>query len=212
LAGYRRGGEIRDNRQVSESDLPEPLLSEAELSEAVPYEPGPSEPDPSDPEPSPAAPAGLQLSEEGLPVRQAGRVITVDPARRVLLFRYDDPPPKGNHWSTPGGGLELGEDFYSAARRELLEETGWPDVPVSPEKVLEANQVQYSGYYHGLVRQYDHYFIGRVPDEARSLGEVAEMHTSDGIVEHRWWTLQELDETKENIYPRGLADLVRRFA
>jgi 8-oxo-dGTP pyrophosphatase MutT (NUDIX family) len=187
---------------VSESDLPEPLLSEAE----------PYEPEASGPEPSPAAPAGLQLSEDGLPVRQAGRVITVDPARRVLLFRYDDPPPKGNHWSTPGGGLEQGEDFYSAARRELLEETGWPDVPVSPEKVLEANQVQYSGYYHGLVRQHDHYFIGRVPDEARSLGEVAEMHTSDGIVEHRWWTLQELDETKENIYPRGLASLVRRFA
>jgi 8-oxo-dGTP pyrophosphatase MutT (NUDIX family) len=192
---------------VSESDLPEPLLSEAELSEAEPYEPERSEP-----EPSTAEPVAPQPSADGLPVRQAGRVITVDPARRVLLFRYDDPPPKGNHWSTPGGGLEQGEDFYSAARRELLEETGWPDVPVSPEKVLVADQVQYSGYFHGLVRQYDHYFVGRVPDEARSLGEVAEMHTSDGIVEHRWWTLQELDATKENIYPAGLADLVRRYA
>jgi 8-oxo-dGTP pyrophosphatase MutT (NUDIX family) len=192
---------------VSESDLPEPLLSEAELSEAEPYEPAPSAT-----EPSTAEPVAPQPSADGLPVRQAGRVITVDPARRVLLFRYDDPPPKGNHWSTPGGGLEQGEDFYSAARRELLEETGWPDVPVSPEKVLVADQVQYSGYFHGLVRQYDHYFVGRVPDEARSLGEVAEMHTSDGIVEHRWWTLQELDATKENIYPAGLAGLVRRYA
>jgi 8-oxo-dGTP pyrophosphatase MutT (NUDIX family) len=192
---------------VSESDLPEPLLSEAELSEAEPYEPEPSEP-----EPSTAEPVTPQPSEDGLPVRQAGRVITVDPGRRVLLFRYDDPPPKGNHWSTPGGGLEQGEDFYSAARRELLEETGWPDVPVSPEKVLVANQVQYSGYFHGLVRQYDHYFIGRVPDEERLLGEVADMHTSDGIVEHRWWTLQELDATREDIYPAGLADLVRRYA
>jgi 8-oxo-dGTP pyrophosphatase MutT (NUDIX family) len=207
VAGCRlAGGEtFRDNGQVPESDLPEPLLSEAELSEAEPYEPQPSEPEPSQGEPS-------ELSGDGLPVRQAGRVITVDPARRVLLFRYDDPPPKGNHWATPGGGVEQGEDFYSAARRELFEETGWPDVPVSPEKVLEQNQVQYSGYYHGLVRQYDHYFIGRVPDEERTLGEVAEMHTSDGITGHRWWTLQELDETQENIYPRGLAGLVRRFA
>ena len=192
---------------MSESDLPEPLLSEAELSEAEPYEPAPSAT-----EPSTAEPVAPQPSADGLPVRQAGRVITVDPARRVLLFRYDDPPPKGNHWSTPGGGLEQGEDYYSAARRELLEETGWPDVPVSPEKVLVTDQVQYSEYFHGLVRQYDHYFIGRVPDEARTLGEVAEMHTSDGIVEHRWWTLEELDATKENIYPAGLAGLVRRYA
>ena len=151
------------------------------------------------------------LAEPGLPVRLAGRVIAVDPARRVLLFAYDDPPPKGKHWATPGGGVEDGEDFYSAARRELLEETGWPDVPVSPEAVLVADQVQYSGYYRSLIRQYDHYFIGRVPGEERPLGDVAAMHLSDGIAGYRWWTLAELDATTENVYPRGLAGLVRRF-
>ncbi|HUK68243.1 MAG TPA: hypothetical protein VLW50_05740 [Streptosporangiaceae bacterium] len=37
------------------------------------------------------------------PLRRAGRVILLDPEDRVLLMRYDDAPPNGSHWSTPGG-------------------------------------------------------------------------------------------------------------
>jgi 8-oxo-dGTP pyrophosphatase MutT (NUDIX family) len=153
------------------------------------------------------------VDESALPVRLAGRVIAIDPAERVLLFYYDDAPPKGKHWSTPGGGVEAGEDFRAAARRELFEETGWADVPVSPGEVLVNSNVQWS-YLEGkptLCLQHDHYFVGRVPDEERPLGPVAAMHASDGIVAHRWWTLTELDETAEDVYPPGLADLVRRL-
>ncbi len=147
------------------------------------------------------------------PVRLAGRVIAVDPAQRVLLFFYDDLPPKGRHWSTPGGGAELGEDFHAAACRELLEETGWADVPVPPEELLVNSNVQWANL-HGkptLCLQQDHYFVGRVPEEERPLGQVAAMHASDGIVSHRWWTLEQLDATTEDIYPPGLAALVRRL-
>ena len=151
------------------------------------------------------------VEETEFPVRLAGRVIAIDPAARVLLFRYDDPPPKGPHWATPGGGLEADEDFYAAARRELFEETGWADVPVEPAEVHLETNVQWSGGWRRLIRQYDHYFVGRVPQELRPLGEVAAMHTSDGIHEARWWTLAELDATGEDIYPRGLADLIRRL-
>lgn len=57
----------------------------------------------------------------GLRVRLAGRVIVLDPDDRILLFRYDDPPPNGRHWGTPGGGLDDGETYTAAARRELAE-------------------------------------------------------------------------------------------
>jgi hypothetical protein len=61
----------------------------------------------------------------------------------------------------------------------------------------------------GLVRQYDHFFVGRVPEERRPFGEVAAMHATDGIRASRWWTVAELEATEETIYPKELAQLVR---
>src|SRR6201994_1729312 len=107
-----------------------------------------------------------------LRLRRAGRVIVLDPQDRVLLFRYDDGPPNGRHWSTPGGGLDEGEDFRAGARRELAEETGWTDVPIGPQ-VYEQTMVM--GYGDEIVRQHEQLFLGRVEVAGRELGEVAAM-------------------------------------
>ena len=82
-----------------------------------------------------------------------------------------------------------------------------------PQEVHVESNVQWANLRGTptLCLQHDHYFVGRVPEEERPLGEVAAMHVSDGIVGHRWWTLAELDATAEDVYPRGLADLVRRL-
>jgi 8-oxo-dGTP pyrophosphatase MutT (NUDIX family) len=144
-----------------------------------------------------------------LPVRHAGRVIVLDPDGRVLLFRYDDRPPNGRHWNTPGGGLEPGEDYHTGARRELFEETGWADVPVRPGEIHHRTVVM--EHSDRIVRQHERFFLARVPVVRRALGEVTAMHTTDGIAAARWWTLAELDTTSEKVWPDGLANLVRRL-
>ena len=146
--------------------------------------------------------------EVPLRLRRAGRVIVLDPEDRVLLFRYDDGPPNGRHWCTPGGGLNEGEDYRAGARRELFEETGWSDIPLGPE-VYERTLVM--EYDDAIVRQHERFFVGRVEVAGRGLGEVAAMHVSDGIAAWRWWTLAELDTTGEDIWPQGLADLIRQL-
>jgi ADP-ribose pyrophosphatase YjhB (NUDIX family) len=148
------------------------------------------------------------LDEPGreLRSRRAGRVIVLDPEDRVLLFRYDDGPPNGRHWCTPGGGLNDGEGYAAGARRELAEETGWADMPVGPE-VYE--QTITMGYADAIVRQHERFFLARVEADRRGLGDVAAMHVSDGIAAWHWWTLAEIDATDEVIWPAHLADLIR---
>ncbi|HTU75385.1 MAG TPA: NUDIX domain-containing protein [Trebonia sp.] len=151
-------------------------------------------------------------AEAELPERHAGRVITVDPQGRVLLFRYDDPPPSGVHWATPGGGLEPGEDYHAGAARELREETGWDDVPVGAEVPGVAGwRVILQKEAGSFFRQYERFFLARVTQPRRPVSDVDGMHASDGIRGVHWWTLEELEATQDVVYPAGLADVLRRL-
>ena len=143
-----------------------------------------------------------------LRLRRAGRVIVLDPEDRVLLFRYDDGPPNGRHWCTPGGGLNDGEDYASGAQRELAEETGWFDVPIGAEVHERTLTMEYADE---IVRQHERFFLARVDVGERGLGEVAEMHVADGIAGWHWWTQAELDTTGEVVFPPDLGGLIRRL-
>jgi ADP-ribose pyrophosphatase YjhB (NUDIX family) len=142
----------------------------------------------------------------GPPQRRAGRVIVLDPGDRVLLLRYDEDPPDGRHWCTPGGGLNPGESYAAAARRELAEETGWDDLALLGEIHQHTRQFMHQGR---ALRQHERLFLARTGEARRALGDVAAMHACDGIAAWRWWTLAELDTTTELIWPAGLAALIR---
>ncbi|WP_133150859.1 NUDIX hydrolase, partial [Frankia canadensis] len=57
-------------------------------------------------------------------VRRTARAILIDPDGRLVLFRRTLPKRKP-YWSTPGGGVDAGDDSIEAAlHRELAEELG----------------------------------------------------------------------------------------
>jgi len=142
----------------------------------------------------------------GLPLRRAGRVIVLDPDDRVLLLRYDQDPPTGRHWATPGGGLDTGESYAAAASRELAEETGWNDITLQGEIHQQMRLIMHDGR---AISQHERLFLARTDQVRRELGDVAAMHAGDGIAAWRWWTLAELDTTAELVWPVGLAALIR---
>jgi ADP-ribose pyrophosphatase YjhB (NUDIX family) len=146
---------------------------------------------------------------EPLRVRRAARVILLDPDDRVLLMRYDDGPRGGSHWSTPGGGLDPGEDYPAAARRELEEETGWSDVQLVGEVLRHSFDMEYGGR---MVRQVERLYLARTGQARRAIRGVEAMHAADRIAAWRWWTLAELEATDEEIWPAGLLNIVKQSA
>ena len=67
---------------------------------------------------------GWELNQQGMPLRQAGRVVVVAQGQMLLVAGHDFSDAT-HHWLfTPGGGIEAGESPAQAAARELAEETG----------------------------------------------------------------------------------------
>jgi len=58
--------------------------------------------------------------------------LLVDPRGHLLMQEKDEHAPRGaNQWGAPGGHVEDGEDFETAAYREIAEETGLELAPGS---------------------------------------------------------------------------------
>jgi 8-oxo-dGTP pyrophosphatase MutT (NUDIX family) len=133
--------------------------------------------------------------------RRAARVLLIDAAERTLLLHGGDPArPDQRWWFTPGGGLDEGETPAQGAARELHEETG---LKVEPEALGEP--VHHDRQY----RQTQDFFLLRVPEwQVDTAGLDADEQRT--ITDHRWWSAPELDAATEQIFPAGLAGLLRR--
>ncbi|MBS7812813.1 NUDIX hydrolase [Roseococcus pinisoli] len=81
----------------------------------------------------------------------------------VVLFRGEEvllvqrgKPPRVGSWSLPGGAQHLGETTQTAARRELLEETGLEAGPLLLADVVDAISLDARGqpHYHYTIIDY----------------------------------------------------------
>lgn len=144
-------------------------------------------------------------------LRPTARVILLDPAGRVLLFRTspDFGPRRRVFWFTPGGGVEAGESYAEAAARELREETGIADARLGPCVWLREHT---SGpWTTGWIRSVERYFVAWSPTTEVS----ADSRTVEerwALAEHRWWEVGEIGSSPEMFVPRDFAALVAPLA
>ena len=121
----------------------------------------------------------------------------------VLLFRFTpaDRPPL---WATPGGECDPGEDFATAARRELFEETG---LTCDPGAVIAWRQNDFSTFHGEPVTADEVYFVIRVADREIDIGGHTE-HELQVMQSHRWFTIAELGDWHETIFPADILEIL----
>lgn len=139
--------------------------------------------------------------------RPSARLLVLDPENRVLLFRFlfEEGPLAGqDFWATPGGALEPGEDFRQAAGRELREETG---IAAPVGEPLHRRRVHFSTATGERVKADERYFLVRVPDRSVDASGQSPLEARH-MAEHRWWSLEELADTSDKIFPEDLAALI----
>lgn len=140
------------------------------------------------------------------PRRQAAKVVLLDQDGAILLFRGGVPsrPDAGTWWFMPGGGLEPGESFEEAARREVKEETGYEIDDLGP--ILLRRDVDIR-FVEKIVLAHEAFFVVQVKRFEVNDGGWTDLERAS-IVEHRWWTQAALRATSDMIRPADLLDLV----
>ncbi len=152
-------------------------------------------------------------SRETAIYRPAARVLLIDPSARVLLFRVDI--RERPLWITPGGGLEAGESFKEAARRELFEETG-VQCELGPCVWLRRHVFVFDPSWISdgdelppvWIDEVERIFVARCGGGVEVTRANWLPHEHKFMSEHRWWTGEEIAGSSDWFAPRRMGELL----
>lgn len=139
-------------------------------------------------------------------VRRSAKVLLVDPDDRVLLLSAIDTKAATPvlFWFAVGGGINEGESTEAAAVREVEEETGLRIDDIGPVVMRRHASFEFEG---DLVEQDEEYFFKRVDLFLPTTAKMDEIELR-AHVEFRWWSVDELRETNEPVFPENLDELL----
>ena len=71
------------------------------------------------------------MIEKKLPLRTGVGIIVLNKQNKIFVGKRKDNP--GDKWQMPQGGVDKGEDYITAMKRELLEETSIQNIEIIKE-------------------------------------------------------------------------------
>ena len=144
------------------------------------------------------------MSNQKLPMRTGVGIILLNNKNQVFVGKRKDNP--GDKWQMPQGGVENGEDFLTAMKRELCEETNIKNIKIIKEieqmyeYELPKNLIGiiWKGKFRG---QKQKWFI------AKFLGDESEINLKTEhpeFIDWKWISIEQLPEVivdfKKNLY------------
>ena len=135
--------------------------------------------------------------------RRAARVLLVDENNQVLFLKAREGNTDNVFWLLPGGGLEGAETFEEAAVREVKEETGMT-ITLGPCLWTRHHVFEWLGVPQD---QFEVFFISKVNVAIASNVQAAK--PDDYVIGHRWWQLNQIENTTEKFAPTKVAELLR---
>ena len=127
-----------------------------------------------------------------LPLRLGVGIIVLNKENRVFVGKRKDNPT--DRWQMPQGGVDLGENFLEAMKRELKEETGIKSIKIIKE-IEKFTQYELPDYLLGKIwkgkykGQKQKWFI------VRFIGEDNEINLNTGrpeFIEWQWLNIEDL--------------------
>ena len=153
----------------------------------------------------------MEEKYKNLPLRSGVGMIVLNNKNKIFVAKRIDNPK--NFWQMPQGGIDKGEDFYTAALRELKEETSITSIKLIKEiegnftYILPDNLIGiiWKGKFRG---QKQKWFI------VRFLGNDNEINIQTKkpeFIEWKWIEMNELPSVivdfKKDVYIKLLAEL-----
>lgn len=152
--------------------------------------------------------------DDGVPHRNAARVVLFDSVGRVFLLNgHDGHDIDHQWWFTVGGGLEPGEAPREAAVREVFEETGLkldPGDLIGP--VLDRSAEFH--FFNVMARQDELFFIARLDSEAPVLAPAQPTAMEETVLDgNAWFFPAEIGTLSEraHVFPRQLASMTANW-
>lgn len=146
-------------------------------------------------------------------VRNSSRAIVLNKRNEIFLFRYtfDFFAEKESIWITPGGGLDDGESFEEALKRELFEELG---IELSGND--STPQIYYRTPLYELsngekVQSEERFYLIRLDETEFSYANWTESENKR-MTAGKWWSAEEIRRSKETFFSEDILEILERLS